>query len=64
MTSAVGCARAVAEMVENEVFWPPRPHSATWDDPFEAFFINGNPEKCFSAETIARLKGRKGEVAS
>lgn len=64
MTSADGCARAVAEMVENEVFWPPRPHSATWDDPFEAFFINGNPEKCFSAETIARLKGRKGEVAS
>jgi len=63
MNSADGCARAVAEMVANGVFWPPRRHSGTWVDPFEAFFINGNPEKCFTAETIARLTG-KGEAAA
>lgn len=63
LESADRCAKAVAERVAAGVFWPPRPHTGTWKDPFEAFFLNGSPKDCFTAETIAFLEGKKGEVA-
>lgn len=55
--SAVRCAEAVAARVDCGQFWPPQPHKASWEDPFESLFLNGPPEKCFDPGTIAFLKG-------
>jgi hypothetical protein len=62
LVSAELCAKTVAERVVAGVFWPPRPHTASWKDPFEAFFLNGPAKDCFTKETIAFLKGKKEEA--
>ena len=64
LVSAELCAKTVAERVVAGVFWPPRPHTASWKDPFEALFLNGPPKDCFTKETIAFLKGEKEETLS
>jgi len=63
LASADRCARAVVENVTAGIFWPPRPHTGSWKDPFEPFFLNGRPIDCFTPETIAFLEGKKGEAA-
>lgn len=55
--SAMRCATEIAERVHKGDFWPPQPFNTSWDDPFEALFLNGKPEACFTDETIAFLKG-------
>lgn len=57
MESAMRCATAIARRVSEGCFWPPQPHRGSWDDPFDVFFLNGNPEACLSRETIEFLKG-------
>lgn len=59
MASAIACAGEVASLVRKGVFWPPQPLKTSWDDPFEALFLNGKPEHCISEETIELLKGDK-----
>ena len=59
MESAMSCAEAIATRVASGVFWPPQPPKGSWTDPFEAFFLNGNPESCIAPETIAFLEGNK-----
>lgn len=55
--AALECAEAVARHISDGVFWPPQPFRGTWDDPFAPLFVNGSPEDCVAAESIARLKG-------
>jgi ATP-dependent helicase/nuclease subunit B len=57
--SAMTCAERIAELVRNGNFWPPQPLKTPWGDPFEALFLNGKPEACFTPETIAFLKGNQ-----
>lgn len=59
MESAMACAKEIAARVQEGKFWPPQPLKTSWDDPFEALFLNGNPEACIAAETIEFLEGNK-----
>jgi len=59
MNSAMSCAETIAALVHNGNFWPPQPLKTSWDDPFEALFLNGTPEACIAPETIAFLKGNQ-----
>lgn len=59
MNSAMVCSEKIAALVHNGNFWPPQPLKTSWDDPFEALFLNGNPEACIAPETIAFLKGNQ-----
>ena len=59
MNSAMDCAKKIAVLVHKGHFWPPQPLKTSWDDPFEALFLNGNPEDCIAPETIAFLKGNR-----
>ncbi|MFM8981894.1 MAG: PD-(D/E)XK nuclease family protein, partial [Spartobacteria bacterium] len=59
MASAMACAGEIAGRVRQGVFWPPQPLKTSWDDPFEALFLNGWPERCISEETVYFLKGAK-----
>ena len=59
MSSAMTCAERIAALVHNGNFWPPQPLKTSWVDPFEALFLNGNPEACIAPETIAFLKGNQ-----
>ncbi len=56
-SSAMDCAAEIARRVHAGEFWPPQPVNTSWDDPFEALFLNGKPEACFTEETIEFLKG-------
>jgi len=56
-SSAMNCAAEIARRVHAGEFWPPQPVNTSWDDPFEALFLNGKPESCFTEETIEFLKG-------
>jgi ATP-dependent helicase/nuclease subunit B len=56
-SSAMNCAAEIARRVHAGEFWPPQPVNTSWDDPFEALFLNGKPEACFTEETIEFLKG-------
>jgi ATP-dependent helicase/nuclease subunit B len=55
--SAMRCATEITRRVHKGEFWPPQPFNTSWDDPFEALFLNGKPEACITDETIAFLKG-------
>jgi ATP-dependent helicase/nuclease subunit B len=59
LASSLECAKEIADLVHRGVFWPPQPFKTSWDDPFEALFLNGNPENCVAMETVEFLKGRK-----
>ncbi len=56
-SSAMECAMEIARRVHKGEFWPPQPLNTSWDDPFEALFLNGKPEASFTAETMDFLKG-------
>jgi ATP-dependent helicase/nuclease subunit B len=58
MDSAMTCAEAIAMQVYKGVFWPPQPVRTPWEDPFEPLFLNGNPNDCFTPETITFLEGK------
>lgn len=53
-SSALVCAEEIARRIAAGQFWPPQ--TPRYDD-LGALFLNGPPEDCFSAETIAFLKG-------
>jgi ATP-dependent helicase/nuclease subunit B len=55
--SALSCASEVAKNVANGVFWPPQPFRDSWDDPFAALFVNGEPKASIAPESIKILKG-------
>jgi ATP-dependent helicase/nuclease subunit B len=57
MESAMTCARTIAGLVHKGVFWPPQPLKSSWEDPFEALFLNGAPDACIAPATIQFLKG-------
>jgi len=59
MNSAITCAETIAALVQNGNFWPPQPLKTSWEDPFEALFLNGKPEACVAPETIAFLEGNQ-----
>ena len=59
MASAMACAGEIANRVHKGIFWPPQPQRTSWDDPFEALFLNGKPEHCISDETIELFRGDK-----
>ena len=59
MESAMTCARTIAGLVHKGVFWPPQPLKSSWEDPFEALFLNGAPDACIAPATIQFLKGEK-----
>jgi ATP-dependent helicase/nuclease subunit B len=59
MASSLECAKEIADLVHRGVFWPPQPFKTSWDDPFKALFLNGNPENCVVMESMEFLKGRK-----
>ena len=42
--SALQCAQAIVENIEQGIFWPPRPFRGNWDDPYAPLFVNGTPE--------------------
>jgi ATP-dependent helicase/nuclease subunit B len=56
-SSAMDCATEIARRVHAGEFWPPQLVNTSWDDPFEALFLNRKPEACFTEETIEFLKG-------
>jgi ATP-dependent helicase/nuclease subunit B len=56
-SSAMDCATEIARRVHKGEFWPPQPVNTSWDDPFEALFLNRKPEACFNQETMEFLKG-------
>jgi ATP-dependent helicase/nuclease subunit B len=55
--SALSCASEVAENVSAGIFWPPQPFRDSWDDPFAALFVNGEPKASIAPESIKILKG-------
>ena len=55
--SALQCAQAIVENIEQGIFWPPRPFRGNWDDPYAPLFVNGTPEASIHPETIERLQG-------
>jgi ATP-dependent helicase/nuclease subunit B len=57
MSSAMACAEQIATLVHKGKFWPPQPLKTSWDDPFDTFFLNGNPGACIAPDTIAFLEG-------
>jgi hypothetical protein len=59
MASAMACAGEIANRVHKGIFWPPQPQRTSWDDPFEALFLNGKTEHCISDETIELFRGDK-----
>ena len=59
MASAMSCAEAIATLVAQGVFWPCQRLRNSWEDPFEALFLNGTPSHSLAPETIEFLEGKR-----